>query len=204
MAELQSTMQAPAAEVEGALAISPWITGGVVANEFAAALIGKRPDAADVAETLLGEIEKVRAGDMGQAEAMLTAQAVVLQSMFMAFSAKASAHLGPPTDALERYMRLAFKAQNQSRMTLETLATIKNPPVVFARQANIAHGPQQVNNGKVAPAGKMSAVQNELQEKICGECVNLATRAPAAAAGGHPALTALGTINRPKNARRQA
>ena len=24
---------------------------------------------------------------------------------------------------------------------------MKNPPVVFARQANIANGPQQVNNG---------------------------------------------------------
>ena len=32
-------------------------------------------------------------------------------------------------------------------MTLETLASVKNPPVVYARQANIAHGPQQVNNG---------------------------------------------------------
>jgi hypothetical protein len=36
------------------------------------------------------------------------------------------------------------------RMTLESLATIKNPPVVYARQANIAHGPQQVNNQLVA------------------------------------------------------
>jgi hypothetical protein len=43
------------------------------------------------------------------------------------------------------------KAQNQCRMTLETLSTIKNPPVVYAKQANIAHGPQQVNNG-TAPA----------------------------------------------------
>ena len=43
-------------------------------------------------------------------------------------------------------MRLALKAQGQCRATLETLATIKNPPVVFARQANIAQGPQQVNN----------------------------------------------------------
>ena len=40
-------------------------------------------------------------------------------------------------------MRMALKAQNQCRMTLETLATIKNPPVVFAKQANTAQGPQQ-------------------------------------------------------------
>ena len=49
-------------------------------------------------------------------------------------------------DQVDRYMRLALKAQGQCRATLETLATIKNPLVVFARQANIAQGPQQVNN----------------------------------------------------------
>ena len=31
-------------------------------------------------------------------------------------------------------------------MTLETLSNIKNPPVIYARQANFANGPQQVNN----------------------------------------------------------
>jgi hypothetical protein len=43
-------------------------------------------------------------------------------------------------------MQMVLKAQSQCRATLKTLATIKNPPVVFARQANIAQGPQQVNN----------------------------------------------------------
>ena len=38
--------------------------------------------------------------------------------------------------AAETYMRLALKAQSQCRATLETLANIKNPPTVFARQAN--------------------------------------------------------------------
>ena len=52
----------------------------------------------------------------------------------------------------EAYMRIGMKAQNQCRMTLETLATIKNPPVVIARQANINNGGrQQVNNGVVPP-----------------------------------------------------
>ena len=37
----------------------------------------------------------------------------------------------------------------------ETLAVIKNPqPVAFVRQANIANGPQQVNNAP-APAGRI-------------------------------------------------
>jgi hypothetical protein len=37
-------------------------------------------------------------------------------------------------------MRFGLKAQAQCRATLETLAAIKNPPTVFARQANIADG----------------------------------------------------------------
>ena len=53
---------------------------------------------------------------------------------------------GEYLDATDRYMRLALKAQAQCRATVETLAEIKNPPTLFARQANIAHGPQQVNN----------------------------------------------------------
>jgi hypothetical protein len=65
-------------------------------------------------------------------------------------------------------MRLALKAQSQCRATLETLATVKNPPVLFAKQANIANGPQQVNNGTPAPgpapAGKVETISNELME----------------------------------------
>ncbi len=42
----------------------------------------------------------------------------------------------------------------------ETLAEIKNPPVVFTRQANIVNGPQQINHG-VRPS---SARENEIPQ----------------------------------------
>ena len=59
-------------------------------------------------------------------------------------------------------MRLALRAQGQCRATAETLAAIKNGPAVFARQANIAHGPQQVNNTlAVARAGNVETAPNE-------------------------------------------
>ena len=54
--------------------------------------------------------------------------------------------MGEYIEASEKYMKLELKAQAQCRATIETLAAIKNPPVVFAKQANIANGPQQVNN----------------------------------------------------------
>lgn len=76
---------------------------------------------------------------------------------------------------LESFFAMAMKAQNQCRMTLEALAAMKNPPVIFAKQANIAHGHQQVNNGTAphpvshAHAEKNSASSNELLEVQYGE-----------------------------------
>ena len=90
-------------------------------------------------------VNRVHRGDLREAEALLTAQAVTLNTMFT--------HLANPAaktehdHKLDRYLRLALKAQGQCRATLETLAEIKRPRTVFAQQANVvAHGPQQVNN----------------------------------------------------------
>jgi hypothetical protein len=56
-----------------------------------------------------------------------------------------------------------MKAQSQCRATLETLAAIKAGPVVIARQANIAHGPQQVNNGVAANNAQTPARAEQLE-----------------------------------------
>ena len=87
-------------------------------------------------------------GDMQHAEAMLSSQATALQTLFARLTERAMGQTHLPN--LEALMRLALRAQSQSRATLETLATIKNPPIVYARQANVTTGPQQINNG--APA----------------------------------------------------
>jgi hypothetical protein len=78
------------------------------------------------------------------------AQAISLDAIYnrLAMLAIRTDHI--PT--LDACLRLALRAQNQSRATLETLAAIKNPPVVFAKQANIAAGHQQVNNNSPAPS----------------------------------------------------
>ena len=98
---------------------------------------------------------------------------------------------------------LALKAQNQCRMTLETLATIKNPPVVFARQANINNGGhQQVNNGigpttasnNRAPAANHSTEQTELLEASDEQRLDDGTSA--ATGGIDPRLETVGAINR--------
>jgi hypothetical protein len=103
----------------------------------------------------------VNQGDLRQAEAMLMNQATALQSLFARLTENAfSASQLPQFDA---FMRLALRAQNQCRATLETLSAIKNPPVVIAKQANIAHGHQQVNNGMAIPKGGSYARENEIR-----------------------------------------
>jgi hypothetical protein len=106
-------------------------------------------------------------GDFAQTEAMLINQAGALQTLFARLTERAMVQEHMPN--IEGFMRMALRAQNQCRATLETLATIKNPPVVFAKQANINQGcgNQQVNNGTPAPAshaGKNVIQQNELLE----------------------------------------
>jgi hypothetical protein len=71
---------------------------------------------------------------------------MAVDAIFASLARRAQMNMGEYMNAVDRYMRLALKAQGQCRATLETLAAIKNPPVVFAKQANIAQGPQQVNN----------------------------------------------------------
>ena len=144
-------------------------------------------------------IDDLWAGDMKRAEAMLYGQAHALQAIFMNFSRRALKQEYQKN--LESFLRMGLKAQNQCRMTLETLATIKNPPVVFARQVNVAQQ-QQVNNG-AGPyatstrthAANCATVQTQLLEASDGQ--RLDTGAAGAASGADPHLETVGQVHRP-------
>ena len=112
---------------------------------------------------------KVNAGDTNALEATLTAQATALDTIFNELARRAAANMGEYIHTTEIYMRLALKAQAQCARTIEVIATMKNPPVIFAKQANIAQGNQQVNNGNLTAttpthAGKTLNQSNELLE----------------------------------------
>lgn len=156
----------------------------------------------------------VNNGDLKGAEQMLNAQAVSLNSIFAEMARRSALQVGTHMEAMERYMRLALKAQGQCRATLETLAAIKNPPVVFARQANISNGPQQVNNGASAsnrsntrvPAQACGEIENQpskLLEGMSSGSTTLDARATRAAARSHQELEAVGAVHRPQKRGRQ-
>ena len=148
------------------------------------------------------QCELASKGDLSRAEALLMVQAHTLDALFNNLSRRAALNLGEYRNAAETYLRLALKAQTQCRATLETLAAIKNPqPVAFVRQANIAHGPQQVNNAAAAEASRAGEFENQpnkVLEHQHGERLDFG--AAGAAVGTDPQLEAVGTVHRPQDA----
>ena len=153
-------------------------------------------------EALNVQVKEVQSGNLGSAEKTLVAQANTLDAIFNKLSRRAALNMGEYLNAAETYLSLALKAQTQCRATLETLAAIKNPqPVAFVRQANIAHGPQQVNNAAAAEAsraGKFENQPNKVLEHQHGERLDFG--AAGAASGANPTLEAVGTVHRPQDA----
>ena len=160
----------------------------------------------DMVASLREHGEAVNRGDLSAAERMLNAQAVALNTIFAELARRASLNMGQHLDATDPYMRLALKAQSQSRATVETLAAIKNPPVVFARQMNVAHGPQQVNNGPApnstpasARPGKTVSEPTELLQDMTDGRTQLDPRATPTTGRAHQDLAAVGALNRAAN-----
>lgn len=153
--------------------------------------------------TLAGDLDAqcklAHGGDLQRAESMLVTQAHTLDALFHNLAQRAAINMGAHLDAAETYFRLALKAQAQCRATLETLAAIKNPqPVAFVRQANIAHGPQQVNNGADSlRAGNSQSPQNELSRVTHEEGQRLDLGTAAGAGAVHPTMAPVGAIQRP-------
>ena len=144
-------------------ALLPSLYAGAVIQQYGNALFGKdNLDIHALDKALKESTEAIHHGDMKAVEAMLYGQAVALQTMFVNLARRADCQQGR-LDNIEALMKLAFRAQNQCRMTLETLSNVKNPPVVYARQANITSGPQQVNNG-LTHATEKNITQNGLLE----------------------------------------
>ena len=109
---------------------------------------GEQP-IAELVDALSAHVKATHGGDLSRTEGMLVTQAQTLDLLFNKLVQVAAANMGAGyLDATETYMKLAFRAQSQCRAVAETLQNMKNPrPLAFFNQANIANGPQQVNNG---------------------------------------------------------
>ncbi len=91
--------------------------------------------------------------------------------------------MGDYPEVVEMYLKLALKAQSQCQATLESLERLGKCSVSI-NQANIAHGPQQINN----------ISENELLESNRGEWLD--GRAPETTIRDDQELEAVGAIDR--------
>ncbi len=141
--------------------------------------------------------KQVHNGDLRQMETMLVASAKCLE--ILSHSMMGRAFRFDMLCHTEAFLKLSLKAQNQMRHTIETLGKLKNPPVVIAKQANLATN-QQVNNHsrdeKIIVPNELSAgVQHEL-------CQNSGT--PSDAVRDDSSVEAVAEVHRCKDRRGQA
>lgn len=191
-------------------ALLPSINGATVIESYQGNIMGKDVGFVGLVDGLKATIKDVNSGDLSNLEAMLLTQATALQTMFTSLARRA-AH----QEQLKHYgvfMGLALKAQAQSRATISALVDLKYPKqATFVKQANIAHGPQQVNNGPAstgthggAHAEETKTDQPELLEADQHGGTNLDTGTTRTTSGADPHMAAVGAVHRPQDARRKS
>lgn len=110
-------------------------------------------------DELSAQCQKAVDGDLGRGVAMLAAQAHTLDTLFNRLILRAAANHGQYLDAADRFYKLALRAQNQCRATIDTLAAIRNPPnASFVQRANISQV-VQVNNGMRLSSDAVASLQ---------------------------------------------
>lgn len=149
---------APEVKSSGMMAASPVFNAMAVMGSLQKNLAGEKATGDSLMLAVDDQVARVQAGDMGEVEAMLMAQAVSLQTIYASLARRATNQ--EYLKQYQSYFTLALKAQAQSRATLEALIELKQPrhAPTFIKQANMANGPQQVNNGAaVNPDGSQAA-----------------------------------------------
>lgn len=142
--------------------LKPETNATLVVDTYNESFWGKQ-DLFTLKKAVTESIAPIQKGDLKRCEAMLMGQAIALESIFTNLARRAMHQEN--SRVMEILLRLSLKAQNQCRSTLETLTNMKNPPIIYAKQANIANGHQQVNNG-IATQSQEVPVPDSMPEKI--------------------------------------
>lgn len=188
-------------EVVGRSIVDPAVNAGLMQERFTNH-IGEGSGLMATIQEVQRIANAVKAGDMSDLEAMLVGQAIALQTISSNLAARAQVQSAQRN--LEAFLGLAFKAQAQSRSTIQALVDLKYPrQVVYAKNvSNVNNGQQQINTGPPpAQAGKTEPTQNKLLESSNGEWLD--TRETSKASGANPVLATVGQINRAAKPRRK-
>jgi hypothetical protein len=186
-------------------ALSPYLSGAVVADAFQANIMGPDVDLMEMVNVLTENARQTQDGDLAHLEAMLLSQATGLQTIFTSLAKRAQMQTSQRN--LEAFLGLAMKAQSQSRATIATLVDLKFPrQVAFMKQTNVSHGPQQVNNHTDPGArSRTEEIQPQKTKLLVGHNdggTTMDTRATTTAGGSYPALQDMAVLHRADKRRR--
>ena len=188
------------------MALLPSVNSGAVIEAYQANVMGNGTDMNVLVDRLRDTFRDVKGGELKTLEAMLIGQATALQTIFTSLARRAVIQERLPQ--YQTYLGLALKAQAQSRATISALVELKYPKqATFVKQANIAHGPQQVNNGEATRdqyaqarthAEQTQPQQTELLEHRHGNIITPRMDPGAAQAPerSHPALGTMEQVHR--------
>lgn len=101
--------------------LQPHIRHAAIGAALTGGFFKEQGNVQDRAAALKDTCAQVRDGKLDVAQDILTAQATTLDAMFTEFLRRGLANIGQYPESVDRYMRLAFKAQAQCRATVEAM-----------------------------------------------------------------------------------
>lgn len=137
------------AETDARTTLSPAVTHSFLVRAYASKGTnrGRAIDATMAHDVIAAHINAVNSGDMNPLIGPLVGSVYSCQAMGTEFMRLAILNIEQPQVA-DIYSKIGLRCIAQMRANAEAVAEIKNPRPVFARQTNIASGPQQVNNAQ--------------------------------------------------------
>lgn len=159
-ADRNTTLQVPGIEGEEEGKALAKVGLDPTANAMATALLFAKGSFGALSVTgvfeVLGEhVALAKSGDLSEQRGMLAAQSFALNSIFTELARRAAANMGEYVSASETYMRLALKAQAQSRATIEALDRLANGREQTVRHVHVDNrGGQAVIADTVQTGGK--------------------------------------------------
>lgn len=118
-----------------------WVTSIFASGMFDGKDVG---DFTDMVAAFRERLTKCGSGDKQLSSELLASQAIVLDSIFTEMTRRAAANLGESHYAVDHYMKLALKAQANSRSTLEALTKLHQPREQIVKHVHVNEGGQAV------------------------------------------------------------
>lgn len=148
-------------QVLAEVTMSPFVRNSNLAGKVGGNVFGDQESSIEETTKISTEnCKAVRNGDLGNQKDMLTCQATTLDTLFTELAGRAVNNLGHYPETVERYMRLALKAQSQCKATIEALDKITREGTQTVKHVHVDNrGGQAVIADDVRTGG-----QNEKSE----------------------------------------